>query len=459
MTVRRSAGTIFWGLTLVAIGGLLLAHNLGYTIHVWPYIVRYWPVTLIAWGMLKFVDFFRFRRGGDNRPLFSGGEVALLILVIFAGSALTMAANVSPELGNIFEIGDIDLWDITGNNFTYEQHREQQNVMPGAEIQILNLFGNVEVRPADTDRIVVDVTKTIRAGSRAEADRLDQEFTFSIVGDGTSYRIRSNRDESGFQSGPRQRYKSSLIVQVPKQAALRVDNRNGRVLVQDLTGDQSIINRYGDVEVRNITGKLQVENRNGNVIAQSVTDSVMITNRYANTTVSDIGADLRIESRNGSVDVSRVKGSATVENSYAPRSIDTVQGALTITGRNNSVDVQHIEGDIRSDSSYQNVAIKDPRGAVSVTSRNGDLLLSFDRPPEKDVSIDSRYANVTIELPSSSAFKIDARTEYGDVDSDFEGLTIERARQQRSISGEVRSGGPQINISTRNGAIRLQRRG
>src|SRR5262249_31094859 len=98
MSVQRSAGAIFWGLTLVAIGGLLLAHNIGYRIQIWPYIVRYWPALLIGWGLLKFVDYFRFRRAGVNRPLFSGGEVALLILVIFAGSAITTAANVSPDI-------------------------------------------------------------------------------------------------------------------------------------------------------------------------------------------------------------------------------------------------------------------------------------------------------------------------------------------------------------------------
>src|SRR5215510_5893784 len=128
MSVQRSAGAIFWGSTLVAIGGLLLAHNMGYSIHIWPYIVRYWPALLIGWGLLKFVDYFRFRHAGDNRPLFSGGEVVLLIFVIFAGSAITTAASVSPELGRIFEIGDIDLWDITGDNYSYDQHLEQENV-------------------------------------------------------------------------------------------------------------------------------------------------------------------------------------------------------------------------------------------------------------------------------------------------------------------------------------------
>jgi hypothetical protein len=94
-----------------------------------------------------------------------------------------------------------------------------------------------------------------------------------------------------------------------------------------------------------------------------------------------------------------------------------------------------------------------------VNGRNGDLLLSFDRPPQKDVSIQARYASVTIELPSSSAFRVDARTEFGDVNTDFEGLTINRDRRERIMTGEVRQGGPQLTITTRNANISLRERG
>src|SRR5262249_53412745 len=99
MSVRRSAGAMFWALSIVAIGVLLLAHNLGYSVRIWSYVARYWPGLLIVWGLLKFVDYFRFRNAAESRPLFSAGEVVLLIFVIFAGSAITTAANVSPEIG------------------------------------------------------------------------------------------------------------------------------------------------------------------------------------------------------------------------------------------------------------------------------------------------------------------------------------------------------------------------
>ena len=100
----------------------------------------------------------------------------------------------------------------------YDQHLEQAGVTPASEIEIVNFYGNVEVRPADSDQIVVDVKKTVRAGTKDEADRLQRDFTFSIQTEGKKYRIASNRDDGFTGPGvPRQRLKSSLTILVPKR--------------------------------------------------------------------------------------------------------------------------------------------------------------------------------------------------------------------------------------------------
>jgi type VI protein secretion system component Hcp len=462
MSTRRSAGVIFWGLLLVTMGVLMLAHNLGYPIPIWPYVVRYWPALLIAWGLLKFVDYFRFRRSGDNRPLFSGGEVALLIFVIFAGSAITTAANVNPNLGNIFEIGDFDLWDITGNNYSFDEHKEAPLAdTPGDYgIEIVNYFGNVEVRPSESDRVILDAKKTVRASNQEEANRLEKDFTFSITNDGSKYRIVSNKDSgTGGRGLGRQAFKSSLSIQLPKRFAVHLDNRNGRVAIEGLTGSEDITNRFGDVEIRNITGQLTIENRNGNVTVEDVSDSVSINNSNSSTTAKNVGGNLKVDSRNGSVDVSGVKGNAAITNSYAPINVENVQGELTINGRNNSIDVQHVEGDVTANSSYQNVNIRDPRSSVNVSSRNGELTVSFEKAPQKDVVISSRYGTVTLDLPSSSSFIIDARTEFGQIDSEFDGLNHDTSNRQRAVTGQVGRGGPKITIDSKNGDIHLGKRG
>jgi DUF4097 and DUF4098 domain-containing protein YvlB len=447
---------------LVAAGGLLLARNLGYAIPIWSYIARYWPAILIAWGMLKLIDYFRFKRAGDTRPLFSGGEVVLLIFIILAGSAVTTAGHLSSELGHIFEIGDLeDLWDITGNNYSFDE-RHELDVPSGATIQILNLYGDVEVRPSESDRITLDVSKTVRAFNREEAGRLSADFTFGIKSEGSSYRIVSNRDDFEAErilGGQRLRFKSSLTISVPSRSSLQIEIRIGRVAVQDLTGKQTITYRYGSVEVRGINGGLQIENRNGSVTVEGVTESVVVQNIYSATSARDIGGNLEIRNRNGAVDVLGVKGNATISNSYAPISVENVQGEVTVSGRNNGLDLSRIEGDLRAESSYQNVAISDARGAVTVNSRNGDLSLTFERPPEKDISISSRFGTVRIALPSSSSFTLDARTEFGQVSSEFEGVDRSSSSREASLRGSVGVGGPQITITTRNGDIRLDRRG
>lgn len=374
MSVRR-AGSIYWGFIFIFVGGLLLARNLGYPIPFWTTFARYWPILIIVWGLLKLVDYYRMKRAGQTTPLFSGGEVALLIIVILIGSAITAVANISPNFGGTFQIGDLDLWDITGNNFEYSEHHET-DVPAGSTIEIVNMFGNVDVRPSDRDHVILDVKKTVRASSKEEADRLSSEFTFMISNDGSTVRIASSQDPNAPRRRliGRQRFKSSLTVQVPKRSPLRLDNRNGRVSIQDLTGSQTVTNQYGEVEVRGVDGDLEVTN------------------------------------------------------------------------------------------SFGEVNVRDVTGAITVKGRFGDVRLDLPSPPQKDIALSLEFGDVRLRLPSNSSFAVEARTAFGDVRSEFGDLTEdssnrERGRARGSARGQVGEGGPQINVETRFGDIRLQKRG
>jgi hypothetical protein len=236
---------------------------------------------------VKLVEYFHNRTVGESRRLFSGGEVALLIFVILGGTAVTTAANVGANFDRMFEIGDLDLWDITGNNYSFEEHHEA-DVPPGSAIEIVNMFGTVDVRPSDTDRLIVDVRKTVRASNREEAERMSAAFTFVITGTGSTVRIASSQDpaDSGRRRmAGRQRFKSSLTVRVPRASPVRVDNRNGRVSIQDLAAGQTVTNRYGQVEVRAVQGDIEVNNSFGEVDVRDVTGSRNVKGRFGAITV------------------------------------------------------------------------------------------------------------------------------------------------------------------------------
>jgi DUF4097 and DUF4098 domain-containing protein YvlB len=454
MSRPRSAGSFFWGLILIAAGSVFLLKNLGYDVPVWAGVARYWPLLLIVWGLVKLIDYARLKRSGEPGPLFGAGEVVLLIVVILSGTALTAAANMNPDIGSFFEIANIDLWDITGNSYHFPEHYEKEAVA-GASIEIINRFGNVEVIPADTDRIVVDVDKTVIAANQAEAAGIQNELMYSIVQDDNRFRVISNFNRDNNRRG--RRFKTSLIVKVPKRSSVVVNNRNGSVDISGLTGDQNITNSFGNVSLSRIAGAVTISNRNDTVKVEEIQGATTISNEFGNIEARSVVGALELRHRNGNIQVETVKGDAKVYSSFGSVDVRDIQGSLEVSARNTSVEVSGVENDVNVDNQFQSVEIDGVKGGTTVNNRNGNVEIRYDQPPTKNIRVDSQFGDVTLTLPSSSAFSIDARTRFSPVSSDFSELTVREDHERQSITGQVGTGGPEIRIENRNGSISLEK--
>src|SRR5262249_45852802 len=85
---RRS---IFWALTLIAVGGLFLYQNFNPVIYPWEVIANFWPILIILWGLSKLIDYVQARAHPGTAPpaLFSGSEVILLLLILVLGTLVS----------------------------------------------------------------------------------------------------------------------------------------------------------------------------------------------------------------------------------------------------------------------------------------------------------------------------------------------------------------------------------
>ena len=459
MSRPRSAGSVFWGLILIGAGLIFLLKNLGYDIPIWTGIVRYWPVLLIVWGFVKLVDYARWKKAGEPGPLFGAGEVVLLIVVIFSGTALTAAANMSPDFGSLFEMANLDLWDITGNSYQFSEHYEK-DVRAGSSIEIINRYGNVEVTPADTDRIVVDVAKTVIARDEDEAGKLADTFMYSIVEEGSGYRVISNfnRDQNNIRG---RRFKTSLTIKVPRRSAVVVNNRNGNVEISGLTGDQKVSNGFGKVSLSEITGAVDIGNKNDEVLVKNITGALSIVNEFSSVDVKDVTGAIDVRNRNGPMDIMGVKGDTRVSNAFGSLKIRDIVGNLNVDARMTEVEADNVEGDAVVENQFNSVRLSGVTGSVAVDNRNGSVDLRYEEPPRKNIRVVSRFGDVTLVLPASSSFSVDARTRFGDVSSDFSDLA-ERSGERHevgrnSITGQVGSGGPEIRIDNQNGSIHIEK--
>jgi hypothetical protein len=455
MSRPRRAGGVFWGVILVATGLIFLLKNLGYPIYIWTGLALYWPVLLILWGIIKLFDYARWKRAGQPGPLFGAGEVVLLIVVILSGTALTAAANMSPDFGYLLEMANIDLWDITGNSYQFSEHYEK-DVPSGSSIEIINRYGNVEVTPAETDRIVVDVAKTVIAADQTAANDLEKVLTYSIVQEGDTYRVIStfNRDQNSVRG---RRFKTSLTVKVPRRSSLVVNNRNGAVKISELTGEQRVTNAFGKVAVGQIMGNINIVNRNDDVTVKEITGDANISNEFGSTEVDAVSGTLELRFRNGNADIAEVKGDAKISGAFGSLKADDIHGGLNVDSRMTSIEVSRVGGDATIQSQFQSVDLDNVKGSVNIDNRNGSVEVHYEQPPAKIIRIMSRYGDVRLVLPRDSAFTVEARTRFGDASSDFPELTDRSDNNRESLSGQVGSGGPEIRIDNTNGSIRIER--
>ena len=61
---------------------------------------------------------------------------------------------------------------------------------------------------------------------------------------------------------------------------MKVDNRNGKVSVQDLGGNQIVTNRFGEVEVQRIDGDVEVSNSFGSTTVRDTAGAINVKARY-----------------------------------------------------------------------------------------------------------------------------------------------------------------------------------
>jgi hypothetical protein len=432
---------------------VLLLKNIGYDIPIWTGVARYWPVLLILWGLIKLVDYARWKKAGEPGPLFGAGEVVLLIIVLLSGTALTAAANMSPDFGALFEIANIDLWDITGNSYQFSQHLDKE-VPSGSAIEVINRYGNIEISAAETNQISLDVAKTIIARDEAEAASLEKAFSYDIVQEGNRYRVISNynRDQNSVRG---RRYKTSLTLKVPRSATLTVNNRYGNVEISNLTGEQTVRNAFGRVALTSITGNIDVQNKNDTVVVEDVTGSGTVSNEFGRVEVRRLTGGLELRNRNGSVEVEQIQGDTKLTNSFGETSVADVKGSLNVDSRMGSVEASRVAKDVNVRNQFQSVRLDDVQGSIDVDNRNGSVDVKFTQPPKNNVRISSRFSDISVVIPSGSSFSVDARSRFSSISTDYSELTASNEAEKNTLIGRVGSGGPDIHIDNQNGNIHL----
>jgi hypothetical protein len=454
-TYRHHRGSIFWALTLIAIGVLFLYENLNHDIHPWRLIALYWPVLIIFWGISKLIDYLHARAHPEEspHPLFSGGEVVLLIVVLLIGTALSkIILGPHGNWPSIMGMNDQQFAELFFNSYTYTQ-KVSKEVQGSPRLLIVNRRGNVEIHGADQQSIGATIQETVWAENETTARNIADQLKFQITENAGLYELTSNLDS--LPHGGRT-IRLDMVLLVPKSTTAEVTDNEGDVTISGLKGNQTVTARGGDVNAGNIEGAVVVHQSRGATTIRDVDGSVEIRGR---------GGDLAVQNVTGSVTVDgSFSGSAQFENiaqtlryNSSRTSLDTQKLTGSLSMDMGNLQASGVGGPFNLDTRDKDISLKDFKFNVRISSTNGDVQLQTSTPPTHPIEVDLKKGDITLILPPTSSFQMAAVSHNGEVSCDFPGLTVSKEPPAPAISGSYGKNGPPIRLTSTYGTIRVLR--
>jgi DUF4097 and DUF4098 domain-containing protein YvlB len=293
----------------------------------------------------------------------------------------------------LFLTGCDENWNIGTSDRYREDFHFSETLAAGGRLQVDNFNGSVEISGWDKDTVDISGTKYANTESRLHDIRIEVTSSAGMV----SIRTVRPSDRWG-NAGAR------YVIHVPRKVELdTIASSNGSIHVDFIEGRARLRTSNGSVRAGTIHGPLDVQTSNGTI------------------EVSDITGDTVLHSTNGAIRADILKGSL----------------------------------DAHTSNGSMNVRLEQPDSKpVRLDSSNGHIDLTMNAI--REVRAETSNSSITVHLPMSAGAQVRARTSNSSVTTDFD-VSVHGSLTKHHLEGAIGGGGPLLDLSTSNGAIRILR--
>ncbi len=286
------------------------------------------------------------------------------------------------------------------------------------ELEVQSGSGTIQVRHGDTG--TVQVLGRARAGfgnwvtfsGASAAERIHEiETNPPIEQSGNTIRIGKSR-ASGWDG-----VSISYNITVPANTKIIARTGSGDVIIGDVSGPVDASTGSGDIRVGRTAEAVHATAGSGDIELNGAR-SVVARTGSGSVRALAVGGDIEVHSGSGEVTVAQQEA-----------------------GR---VDVSTGSGDID---------VRGARGPMHVRASSGDVTVEGTPVANWDVSASS--GDVSVQVPATAAFELDAHSSSGRIETAFP-VTTMGTLSKRELRGQVRGGGPRLEISTSSGGIRIR---
>jgi len=452
MTPRPSR-SIAGPVVLIIIGVLFLLMTLGVLnrYSLFELYGRYWPALLILWGVIKLIEHEQAKRSGLPSRGIGAGGVFLALFIVFTGLSATQFIRVWPNIKEHIQLGDNeDIEDWMGRS-SFDYSDELSKEFPtGGTLRINNERGSVTINVVDDSHMLkVSARKKIRAEKQEEADGYNQKTKPEITINDKIVTLNANTQGAGDKS-----VTVDMDVYVPRNVELVITDRRGDVTVTGVSGNAAINHQRGEVNVSEHIGNLTIDIDGSSARVQHVKGDVTVQGRGKEVAVEDVDGAAHLNGEfQESVRLVRISKTVTFRSARTDMEFSRLDGRLDLDSGDLRAD--SVTGPMRLITRSKDISIEGLSGDLRLQDNNGTVEVGLHKPG--NIQIENRKGDVQVTIPPNAAVKIEARSQGGEISSDFSELQINNSDKQSSASGSIGSNGPNLVINNEHGSVEIRK--
>ena len=271
--------------------------------------------------------------------------------------------------------------------------KKEYTLTPDAQLIINNKFGDVHCNNWDKNAVGFEITITVSASDQKEAeqmlDRIDIIFNISPGLVEAKTRIGDGKGNNKGQ------FSIDYAVSMPMSVNLDVTNKFGDIFVNETAGKTKINLGYGNLEVNKLSnGDNLLDIKFGKANVKWMKGAVLML-KYSDMNL-DYAGSLRLDSKFSNLDAEKIialnvnfeGGKLNMENS----------SAVDSKSKFSDLEIGRIEQSLNLDIQYGNCDVR-------------EMPADF-----TNISIQNKFANVSIGLPDQARYTLDADLRFCDLD-------------------------------------------
>jgi hypothetical protein len=223
-------------------------------------------------------------------------------------------------------------------------------------------------------------------------------------------------------------------IQTPRETEVNASADAGGIRVDGVQGPVVTVNAAGHSEVSGVQSSLKMSAHSGGLV------------------VRDAGGDVTMTNQSGGIQMMGVRGSVTADTTNGRIEVDDVSGGARTTTRSASIRLNNIRGTVSAHNDSGSIEAFQSGGSVNAETSSGSIRISQSSPAS--IRALSGSGAIHVELASGGGYDLDAQSIKGKI-SGKATEAFPRTKDQRSLKGQIGSGGPLVDLDSRSSKIEI----